>query len=194
MKTIHTFISTCIIAFSVLSFNGVSQNNYSSLFASTSDISRVKFDETPLSYKANYRNAIGIRAGGTSGLTFKHFLNSNDAVEVVLGLWPNAIGVTGLYERHVGTRLDGLKFYYGGGAHFTAETDHYYYRNNDNGYVYRYGHDGIGIGIDGILGIEYKIPAIPFAISLDLKPFIEFSNYGNMYTGIDPSLGIKVAF
>jgi hypothetical protein len=194
MKTVNIRITVCILALLLQGSMLVSQNNYSGLFSSTSEISRLKFDETPLNYKANYRNAIGIRAGGTSGLTFKHFINSSDAIEGILGLWPNALGITGLYERHVSTKVDGLKFYYGGGAHFTAETDHYYYRRNDDGYVYRYGHDGIGIGIDGILGIEYKIPVIPFAISLDLKPFLEVSNYGHVYSGIDPSLGIKVAF
>jgi len=169
------------------------QGSFSGLFASTADISRLKFDEIPTSYKTTYRNAIGIRAGGTSGITFKHFLNSSDAIEGILGLWPNAIGITVLYERNVGIQgAPGLHFYYGGGAHFNAATGDYYAYRDD--YWYHYRHDGIGVGIDGIMGIEYKIPPIPMAISLDLKPFIEASNYGTFYAGFDPSIGIKVAF
>lgn len=144
-----------------------------------------------------YKNAIGIRAGGTSGITFKHFLNTGNAVEAILGIWPNALGFTALYERHAGTGLEGLKFYYGGGGHFTAETGDYYYRTHKNAhreYVSRYGDNGLGIGIDGIVGVEYKIGVIPLVLSFDLKPYLELSNYGIVYTAIDPALGIKIAF
>jgi hypothetical protein len=147
--------------------------------------------------KFTYSNAIGIRAGGTSGLTYKHLMNSNNGLEFILGFWPQSIGVTGLFEKHVESGLGGLRFYYGGGAHFTVETNRPVYRKfNDNGqeYVYRYGKNGFGIGIDGIVGLEYKIPVIPVALSVDLKPFIETTNYGGIYTAIDPSLGIKFAF
>lgn len=171
-----------------------SQSSFSGVFQAGSGIARATFDEPVPTYKPEYKNGIGIRAGGTSGITFKHFFSSYSAVEGILGLWPNAFGITALYERHAPTGAAGLKFYYGGGGHITGETNHYYYRRHRDEYVYRYGHNGLGIGIDGILGIEYKIPVIPFAISFDLKPFIEVSNYGSVFTAIDPGLGIKVAF
>jgi hypothetical protein len=192
MRTNKIYLAGLIAS---LLFSGIlfSQNGFSSMFEAHATLSQIKFDEKPLSYKPDYKNAIGIRAGGTSGITYKHFFNSYDAFEGIFGLWPNAFGITGLYERHAPTGAPGLKFYYGGGGHITGETDHYYYRYRDD-YVYRYGRNGLGIGIDGILGIEYKIPVIPFAISFDLKPYIEVSNYGNIFTAIDPALGIKVAF
>jgi hypothetical protein len=144
-----------------------------------------------------YKNAIGIRAGGTSGITFKHFFNTGNAFEAILGIWPNAVGLTALYEKHTGTGVDGLKFYYGGGAHITGETGNYYYRTHRNAnreYIYRYGTNGFGLGIDGIVGLDYKIGVIPLALSFDLKPYLEVSNYGTIFTAIDPSLGIKIAF
>jgi hypothetical protein len=147
--------------------------------------------------KHDYKNAIGIRAGSTSGLTFKHFMNPDNAFELILGIWPNALGLTGLYEKHAGTGIAGLKFYYGGGAHFTAETGRYYFRNQrtrDRIYVYRYGNNGLGLGIDGVAGLDYKIPVIPLSLSLDIKPYVEVSNYGEVYVALDAGLGIKVAF
>lgn len=145
----------------------------------------------------DYKNAIGIRMGSTSGITYKHFMGTGNAMELILGLWRNAVGLTALYEVHTGTGLPGVKFYYGAGAHFTAETGRYYYHlHNDrqNVYVHRYGYKGYGAGIDGIAGLEYKIKTIPLALSIDLKPFVEISNYGDIYRAIDASLGIKLAF
>jgi hypothetical protein len=146
--------------------------------------------------KYDYKFAIGIRAGSTSGLTFKHLMNRGNAVELIAGLWPNAVGLTGLYEKHVGSGISSLRFYYGAGLHFTVETNHYLYRRpSDNGaYAYRYGPDGWGAGVDGIVGIEYKIPVIPVALSFDLKPYVEATSIGYLYTAIDPGLGIKFAF
>jgi hypothetical protein len=144
-----------------------------------------------------YKNAIGIRAGRTSGITFKHFFNSGNAFEGILGLWKNAVGLTALYEKNQGLGVNGLKFYYGAGAHITGETGHNYYRKHngtDNDYVYRYGENGWAAGIDGTVGLDYKIGPVPLAISLDIKPFAELSNYGYIYTGLDAGLGIKLAF
>ncbi len=144
-----------------------------------------------------YKNAIGIRAGRTSGLTFKHFFNSGNAFEGIIGLWNNAVGITALYEKNQGTGVSGLKFYYGGGAHVTRETGRYYYRRHNGSYdeyTYRYGENGWGAGIDGIVGLDFKFAPIPLAISFDIKPFVELSNYGYIYTGLDAGLGIKLAF
>jgi hypothetical protein len=144
-----------------------------------------------------YRTAIGIRAGETSGLTFKRFVSPNMAVEGIIGFFPNAIGITGLYEGYVATDVEGLNWYYGGGAHVTAgtgATNRTYYSPRTGRYeVYRYRDYGVGLGIDGIAGIEYKIPRAPFAFSLDVKPYIEV-NSGDVYLALDPGLGIKVAF
>lgn len=146
--------------------------------------------------KHDYRNAIGIRAGRTSGVTFKHFFNTGNALELIGAFWPNAVGLTALYEKHTGTGLNGLKFYYGGGGHLTAGTGTYYHwhGNRDRPYPSRYGRDGFAAGIDGIAGLDYKIGPIPLALSLDLKPFVEISNYGVIYTALDAGLGIKLAF
>lgn len=146
--------------------------------------------------KSNYRTAIGLRAGETSGLTFKQFVGNKSAVEGILSMWPYALGVTALYEKHEQAfNLEGMNWYFGGGGHATFETgrSYYWYRNRDR-YVYYRDRSGLGLGIDGIIGLEYKIKPIPFAISLDIKPFAEVLSDGYIYMSLDPGLGIKVAF
>jgi hypothetical protein len=145
---------------------------------------------------SSYSTAIGLRAGETSGMTFKHFFNDVNAFEGIIGVWPYALGITGLYETHKPAfETEGFKWYYGGGAHarFGTNRIYYVYRNGER-YYYRYSSGKIGLGLDGILGLEYKINPIPFALSLDIKPFMEIDNDGIFYMSVDPGLGIKVAF
>lgn len=154
--------------------------------------------QEPAINTGDYRTAIGLRGGYTSGLTIKHFLSNGNAFEGIIGSWANAFSVTGLYEWHAPTTVKGLKWYYGVGAHATVYREgYYYYREGKKGRpyrYYRYNENGTGVGVDGILGIEYKIPPIPFALSLDLKPSVEFNTNNRIYTALDPGLGLKFTF
>lgn len=141
----------------------------------------------------SYKTAIGLRAGETSGLTIKQFVGSSTAFEGILGMWSHGLSATLLFEKYVPTaEVSGLSWYYGGGGHVAFETVHYgWYYYHPRYYRYRYGY--MGIGIDGVLGLEYKIPRAPVAFSLDLKPFIELQTRGVAWFSLDPGLGIKVA-
>lgn len=145
-----------------------------------------------LAEKSTYQTAIGFRAGGTSGLTIKQFTSENMAVEGILGIWPFAMSATGLFEFYAPTEAEGLKWYYGAGGHVAFETGRIYYANDENRYIYLEG--DLGLGVDGILGMEYKILPIPFAISIDLKPFFEINTNGRAFIALDPGLGVKFAF
>lgn len=145
---------------------------------------------------SDYNNAVGLRLGFTSGLTFKHKFGPGHAAEFIFSSGPYALGVTGLYEKNIGTKITGLNCYLGAGAHFNmggARRAIYRYYN-DVRYTYVYGPGYNALGIDGVMGIEYKFKPIPFALSLDMKPFFEINNYGYGYFALDPSLGIKLAF
>ena len=143
-----------------------------------------------------YKNAIGLRAGETSGITFKHYLNHENAFEGIVSIWPYSIGITGLYEKLVPTETKGLSFYYGAGAHLNAGNYYsrriYYHRGDRYDFIER--RNNFALGVDGIIGIEYKFNPIPFAISLDLKPFIETTSYRYTYLAIDPGIGLKYTF
>lgn len=142
-----------------------------------------------------YKTAIGLRGGSTSGLTLKQFTADNMAVEGIIGIWPFSLSATGLLEFYAPAEVEGLNWYYGFGGHVAFETGRIYYANEMNRfdrYVSR--QSDLGLGIDGILGIEYKILPIPFALSLDIKPFLEINTEGWAFIALDPGLGVKFAF
>ncbi|MES2588881.1 MAG: hypothetical protein V4622_07870 [Bacteroidota bacterium] len=147
--------------------------------------------------QATYNTAIGLRAGETSGLTAKQFIGSSTAIEGIVGAWRYGISATVLFEKYVPAfNTSGLNWYYGAGGHASFKNryyDRYYYSRRDY-YDNYYYNGGFGLGIDGILGIEYKINGAPIAFSLDLKPFFEINTNGGAWGSLDPGLGIKVAF
>lgn len=146
----------------------------------------------------DYKTGIGLRAGETSGLTFKRFLGSSTALEGIFGAWRYGVSATVLFEKYSPvSSVGGLNWYYGGGGHVAFRNryyDRYYYYHRNNYYVVDYyDNGGVGLGIDGIIGLEYKFNGAPIAISLDLKPFIEIHSGGGVWSSLDPGLGIKVA-
>ncbi len=144
---------------------------------------------------SSYNTAVGLRAGETSGLTIKHFMGGQNALEGILGLWYHGFSATVLYERHSSAfNVSGLNWYYGLGGHgtFYSTRRYYYYRGRARDSYYENG--SVGLGVDGVFGIEYKIPKAPLALSLDVKPYAEIISTGGIWTSFDPGMGIKVTF
>jgi hypothetical protein len=97
---------------------------------------------------------------------------------------------TGLYEKNAQAfNIDGMKWYYGGGDHIGLATRTLYHEASS----YTEGEE-YAIGLDGIVGLEYKIPQFPFALSLDIKPLIEIYRNGYLNFEFDPGIGIKFTF
>ena len=148
-------------------------------------------------YRPNYSWAIGFRAGtsgATSGLTLKGFLTESVALDGIIGYWHGSLATTLLVEKHVPiTKLRGLYLYAGGGAHFTGKSGYNkWYIVQQRGYSYANG--GSGYGVDGVIGLEFKIPVAPVAISLDFKPMVEVGSGGGFAAGLDTGLSVKLAF
>ena len=124
-----------------------------------------------------YPWAIGIRGGAaTGGLTVKYSIDGVNAIEGMLsGMWDNGFLVTALYERHIPVISQGFHFYYGAGGHLGSWKDDF------------------AIGVDGVIGLEYKIPSIPLALSLDYKPLFNIAS-DTKFILDDFGLGIKVTF
>ena len=121
-------------------------------------------------FSQNYNNAIGLRGGYSGGITFKHALGQASAFEGILSTRYYGLTVTGLYEIHKPAfNTANLRWYYGAGGHVGFYEGRYYVGPDNR--VYR--GQVTTIGIDGILGLEYQIPEIPFLISLDVKPFFD---------------------
>lgn len=150
-------------------------------------------DDLNLNYSASsaYQYAVGVRAGGTSGITGKVFIGNSTALEGILSAGYHDLGFTALFEKYVSAfGVLGLNWYYGGGGHakFQSRDFNWIERNNP------VDDDRLALGVDGIVGLEYKIPPIPIAVSLDVKPNMEVWTTGGVGFGVDPGLGVKVAF
>jgi hypothetical protein len=131
----------------------------------------------------DYNTGIGVRGGIFSGLTVKHFIGSNTAIEGLLNTrakW-NGFEITGLYEIHKPAfDVARLHWYFGGGGHIGSWGDSPYESNTV-------------IGVDGILGLEYNIEEIPINIGLDWKPaFNLIGSYDPAWDGL--ALSVRFIF
>lgn len=133
-----------------------------------------------LSVKAqDYNWAIGVRGGETAtGITVKHHFDPANGLEGIID-FAKGVNVYALYERHIPVVTNGFHFYYGGGLNMGGWEKH-----SDTKFT---------AGIDGVIGLEYKIPKIPLAVSVDYKPCLNFAGYTG-FRALDFGLGVKVAF
>ena len=143
--------------------------------------------------RAQYRTAIGLRVGGTSGIDIKHQFMDRFYGEAILGSFSNGLSLTGLVEKMAPViNAEGLYFYYGGGAHIAVYNDKEIFYSRFGREVKYHDNNDVAIGINVIGGLEYKLPDnIPLAISMDVKPFIEIGSGGYVGFAFDPSLGLK---
>lgn len=128
---------------------------------------------------SSYKTAVGVKFY-PGAITIKHFVKETAALEGIAYFSSKSFRITGLYELHYDLlQVDGLKWYVGPGAHVGFYDDKYY-----DGNTY--------FGIDGILGVDYKIKGAPLNLSLDWNPSFEFGESAgfNSYGG----LSIRFAF
>ncbi len=129
----------------------------------------------------SYTTALGVKFY-PGAITVKHFIRDNVALEGLGYFWDRGARITGLYEIHGNINdVAGLKWYIGPGAHLGF-------------YNTKYG-GGSSIGVDGVLGLDYKISGAPIVLSLDWQPSFEFgNNYGNGFSGNWGGFAIRYAF
>jgi len=146
-----------------------------------------------------YKTGIGLRLGGlTSGLSLRSFLNPNSALEGIVGFGRSSFQITGLYEKFQPVdNAEGLRWFYGGGGHlgfFRYGGRYYYWAYTDHGVVYvtEPGETATVVGLDFILGLDYKFRNAPFNVGLDVKPFVDFFDGVQGYW--DGALSFRFAF
>lgn len=123
----------------------------------------------------DYNTGIGLRAGFYNGLTIKHFVSNNSAIEGLVSSRWRGVDITGLYEiNHQAFNTDRLNWYYGIGAHVG-------FWNGDNTNWGDRGRNYSVAGIDGIIGLEYNLTEIPFNIGLDWKPSLNLIGYTGLW-------------
>lgn len=129
---------------------------------------------------SSYTTALGVKVWDGGGISLKHFFNQNNAGEVIGYFWTQGARFTGLYEIHGAINgAEGLRWYIGPGAHVG------FYNN-------KYG-NGAFIGVDGVLGLDYKFNSAPINLSLDWQPSFEFGDARGFY-GSWGGLGIRYTF
>ncbi|GAB3855564.1 hypothetical protein GCM10028822_26620 [Hymenobacter terrigena] len=107
-----------------------------------------------------YRTVAGIRSDGTNyGVTIQQLILPKTTIEGLGMFAPRERSATVLAERHFGILGPSLNYYFGAGGH--------YGNNRDTGNFW---------GFDGLVGVEYKIAFIPFVVSFDFKPTIEYGS------------------
>lgn len=111
-----------------------------------------------------YKTALGVKFYPT-GITLKTFIKPSTALEFIGYFYNRGSRITGLYEYHGEiNNAYGLRWYVGPGAHVA-----FYNANNFNG--------NQTVGLDGILGLDYKFRGAPINISIDWQPSFEFGDY-----------------
>lgn len=133
----------------------------------------------------SYRTALGVKFY-PGAISVKHFVRDNRALEGLASFWNYGFRVTGLYEIHGDINgAPGLKWYVGPGAHIGFWSDEWKRR-------YPSRNDGVAIGVDGVLGLDYKINKAPINVSLDWQP--SFNIIGYNYFSSWGGLGIRYTF
>lgn len=114
-----------------------------------------------------YRTAAGVKIW-PGAITVKHFIKDEVALEGLGYFWNYGFRFTGLYEFHGDINgAPGLKWYVGPGAHIGFYDDDW--RRNDD-----YRDDGVDLGVDGVIGLDYKIKGAPINLSIDWQPSFTF--------------------
>lgn len=133
-----------------------------------------------------YKTALGVKVY-PGAITLKHFTKANVALEGLGYISSDGFRLTGLYELHNNLgNVEGLKWYVGGGGHLGIWSESW-----KNRYPAR--NNGLAIGVDGILGVDYKIQGAPLNLSFDWQPSFNLIGY-NYFEGGWGGLSIRYTF
>jgi len=127
---------------------------------------------------SEYRTALGVKFF-PGAISLKHFTTEKHALEGLGYFYNDGFRLTGLYEIHGNIAgATGLKWYIGPGAHIGFWNDNW--RKNNKNYD---GPDNFTIGVDGVLGLDYKFTGAPINMSLDWQPSFNLVGYGSFEPG-----------
>jgi hypothetical protein len=108
----------------------------------------------------DYRFALGVRLSNnvptlSSSVTGKYFVTDKNAIEGLIS-FGNRFGIGALLELHRPfSTVEGLSWFFGGGGYVGFEDSDTY------------------LGPTGVIGLDYKFPAVPVNLSIDWKPELD---------------------
>lgn len=128
-----------------------------------------------------YKTGVGARVGFFNGVSVKHFVSTNNAIEGIVNFRWDGVIVTGLYEwqKPIPT-APGFDYFLGAGAHLGVFNN--YKWDKDKSAIF---------GVDLAVGLEYTFPTAPFTIALDYKPAFNFIGDNHIWAD---GLGLSFRF
>ena len=125
-----------------------------------------------------YGKSAGIRLGGTSGITYKQFIVNEQAIETIVSGRNGGVQLTILWTMHHPMEIsfnENFYFYYGVGGHLGMEKHDDITKKLDtvSGFWYE-SKKYIALGVDALIGIEYRMLNIPITLSMDMKPYLNY--------------------
>ncbi len=134
---------------------------------------------TQLVMAQDYQTGIGVRGGVFNGVSFKHFVAERDAVEAVAAFHFGGLFMAGMFQRHaMAFDTPGLYWYYGAGAHIG-----FYEGRHRPAWFDERDRDYVVFGVNGVVGMEYKIEEVPITIGLDVTPALNIVDRFRVWTG-----------
>lgn len=127
-------------------------------------------------FAQNYTRDAGIRVGEGVFMTYRQFFDENEAFEAMAGFSNRgfrAIAMREYFHPIAPHRTDNLKLIYGYGVHAGIT-----YTNKFQVLHRVYYHDwkwSPQFGLDGIIGLEYRMSELPFLINVASQPYFEYS-------------------
>ena len=137
----------------------------------------------------SYKNAIGGRFGNANGVSFKTGLSKGAMLELIGNVRGNDnysyANLTALYEiyKPIGG-APGLNWFYGAGASI-GSVKYKKFKNDDDSNIF--------LGLNGVLGLDYKFKGAPINLSLDWIPTFQLTPNSGFYGG-DIGLGVRFTF
>ena len=139
---------------------------------------------------AQYERSAGVRLGRSGGVTYKRFIHAEEAIELLLSGRNNGLQLTGTYQYHKPLDFnfsDRFYLHYGVGGHFGYEkrNDYRFIRQFNTpppptdpfGQTFEVGprrQSQFTMGIDALVGVEYRWLSVPITLGIDLKPYFDF--------------------
>ena len=140
---------------------------------------------TAVSAQAPYDRAIGVKFPGGLSLTYKKFIADTRNLEAQLTAWHQGLRVAGLYEFNFYSfqNVPELSWFVGPGAHIGLwkSTDEKNYDSRAD------------VGIDGIIGLDYKFKNAPINVSVDWEPAVTLIGSAG-FTPVFGGIAIRYTF
>ena len=156
----------------------------------------------PVLVNAQYhQHSAGVRLGGTSGITYKTFMNDNQALQFLLSGRESGAQATITYHFYTPLNLGKYEtffFYYGPGGHAGVEKHEkeiYIINEPFPAYATYENQTQFVMGLNAIVGIEYRLISVPLVIGFDIKPYLNYVGMRKLdFIFWDAALTIKYAF